>query len=158
MICSLQAMGLKHIILIIRNMTERRYLIMKKITAIVLLMAMVFSLAGCGNSVSIGAFSSKYFNGDDYDAAVQEVMTYFKGFEGCTMKKIGYAGDEAVKAEAESRGLAPEQVMVLVSTFTTDGENHENGLEPNNTYEDYKWILTRNSSAELWEHKDHGYD
>ena len=128
---------------------------MKKITAIVLLMAMVFSLAGCGNSVSIGAFSSKYFNGDDYDAAVQEVMTYFKGFEGCTMKKIGYAGDEAVKAEAESRGLAPEQVMVLVSTFTTDGENHENGLEPNNTYEDYKWILTRNSSAELWEHKDH---
>ena len=91
---------------------------MKKITAIVLLMAMVFSLAGCGNSVSIGAFSSKYFNGDDYDAAVQEVMTYFKGFEGCTMKKIGYAGDEAVKAEAESRGLAPEQVMVLVSTFS----------------------------------------
>lgn len=71
-------MGLKHIILIIRNMTERRYLIMKKITAIVLLMAMVFSLAGCGNSVSIGAFSSKYFNYDDYDAAVQEVMTYFK--------------------------------------------------------------------------------
>lgn len=131
---------------------------MKKITAIVLLMAMVFSLAGCGNSVSIGAFSSKYFNGDDYDAAVQEVMTYFKGFEGCTLKKIGYAGDEEVKAEAESRGLAPEQVMVLVSTFTTDGENHENGLEPNNTYEDYKWILTRNSSAELWEHKDHGFD
>ena len=52
-------------------MTERRYLIMKKITAIVLLMAMVFSLAGCGNSVSIGAFSSKYFNYDDYDAAVR---------------------------------------------------------------------------------------
>ena len=54
-----------------------------------------------------------------------------------------------MKAVVESQDLAPEQVMVLVSTFTTDSENHENGLEPNNTYEDYKWILTRNSSAEL---------
>ena len=110
---------------------------MKKITAIIVLLALMLSLAGCGSSVSIGGFSSKYFNSDAYDAAVQELMTHFDSLGGCTLKKIGYAGDEAVKAEAESRGLAPEQVMVLVSTFTTDGENHENGLEPNNTYEDY---------------------
>ena len=78
-------------------------------------------------------------------------------FEGCTMKKIGYAGDAAVKAEADARGLAPEEVIVLTSTFETDGENHNNGLNPNYTYKDYTWTLTRHTSAGLWEVTDHGY-
>lgn len=130
---------------------------MKKFITVMLVLAFALCIAGCGNTVSVGAFSSKYFNNEDYDAAVNTVLEYFKGFEGCTMKKIGYAGDKAVKAEADSRGLAPEQVIVLTSTFTTDGENHENGLEPKHTYEDYRWILTRASSFELWEHQDHGY-
>ncbi len=130
---------------------------MKKTIAVILLLAALLSLSACGNAVTIGGFSSKYYNGDDYDAAVQEVMTYFKSFEGCTLQKIGYAGDAAVKAEAEARGLAPEQVIVLTSTFVTDKEDHHNGLEPDHTYEDYLWILTRDSSAALWEHKDHGY-
>lgn len=130
---------------------------MKKITAVVLLLALVLALAGCGSSVKIGAFASKYFDSEDYDAAVQEVLAYFKNFEGCTMKEIKYAGDAAVKAEAELRGLAPEQVMVLLSEFTTDGEDHHNGLEPDFTYEDYQWILTRHTSVEPWEHTDHGY-
>ena len=131
---------------------------MKRLTAIIVLLAALLALAGCGDSVTIGAFSSKYFNGEDYDAAVQEVMAYFQNFEGCTLKTIGYAGDDAVKAEAENRGLAPEQVMVLTSTFETDGEDHHNGLEPDHTYEDYLWILTRHTSAEPWEHTDHGYN
>ena len=131
---------------------------MKKLSAALLLLALVLCLAGCGNSVTIGAFSSKYFNGEDYDSAVQQVMTDFKEFEGCTLKEIGYAGDAAVKAEAELRGLAPEQIMVLTSTFVTDKEDHHNGLEPDFTYEDYKWILTRSTSADpIWTAVDHGY-
>ena len=114
---------------------------MKKLIIGVMLTIAVLCLAACGgSSVKVGSFSSRYFNGDDYDNAVQEVFTYFSDWEGCTMTEIGYAGDDAVKAEAEIRGLAPEQVMVLTSTFTTDGEDHQNGLEPNYTYEDYKWI------------------
>jgi len=85
-------------------------------------------------------------------------MTAFKEYEGCTLKKVGYAGDKAVKAEAEARGLAPEQVMVLTSTFTTDGGDHGTVFEPNQTYEDYKWILTRSTSADpFWTVADRGY-
>ena len=132
---------------------------MKKLAAAALLLALVLCLAGCGDSVTVEGFSSKYFNGDDYDSAVQQVMTDFKEFEGCTLKKIGYAGDAAVKAEAETRGLAPEQVMVLTSTFVTDKEDHHNGLEPDFTYEDYLWILTRSTSADpFWTAVDHGYN
>ena len=130
---------------------------MKRIAAFFVLLVVLFGLAGCGDAVSVGGFSSKYMNNDDYEAAVQEVMTYFSSFEGCTMKKIGYAGDAAVKAEADARGLAPEEVIVLTSTFETDGENHNNGLNPNYTYEDYTWTLTRDTSAGLWEVTDHGY-
>ena len=130
---------------------------MKRIAAFFVLLVVLFGLAGCGDAVSVGGFSSKYMNNDDYEAAVQEVMTYFRSFEGCTMKKIGYAGDAAVKAEADARGLAPEEVIVLTSTFETDGENHNNGLNPNYTYEDYTWTLTRDTSAGLWEVTDHGY-
>ena len=130
---------------------------MKRIAAFIVLLVVLRGLAGCGDAVSVGGFSSKYMNSDDYEAAVQEVMTYFRSFEGCTMKKIGYAGDAAVKAEADARGLAPEEVIVLTSTFETDGENHNNGLNPNYTYEDYTWTLTRDTTAGLWEVTDHGY-
>ena len=130
---------------------------MKRIAAFFVLLVVLLGLAGCGDAVSVGGFSSKYMNNDDYEAAVQEVMTYFRSFEGCTMKKIGYAGDAAVKAEADARGLAPEEVIVLTSTFETDGENHNNGLNPNYTYEDYTWTLTRDTTAGLWEVTDHGY-
>ena len=130
---------------------------MKRIVSITCLLLVVLLLVGCSGGVSVGGFSSKYMNSDDYEAAVQEVMTYFSSFEGCTMKKIGYAGDAAVKTEAKARGLAPEEVIVLTSTFETDGENHNNGLNPNYTYKDYTWTLTRHTSAGLWEVTDHGY-
>ena len=130
---------------------------MKRIVSITCLLLVVLFLIGCGGGVSVGGFSSKYMNSDDYEAAVQEVMTYFNSFEGCTLKKIEYAGDAAVKTEAEARGLAPEEVIVLTSTFETDGENHNNGLNPNYTYEDYTWTLTRHTSSGLWEVTDHGY-
>ena len=130
---------------------------MKRIAAFFVLLVVLLGLAGCGDAVSVGGFSSKYMNNDDYEAAVQEVMTYFSSFEGCTLKKVGYAGDAVVKAEADARGLAPEEVIVLTSTFETDGENHNNGLNPNYTYEDYTWTLTRDTTAGLWEVTDHGY-
>ena len=131
---------------------------MKKLIIGMMLTIAVLCLTACGgSSVKVGSFSSLIFDSGDYDDAVQEVFTYFDSFEGCTMTEIGYAGDDAVRAEAKARGLAPEQVMVLTSTFTTDSKDHQNGLEPDHTYEDFKWSLTRNTSAEPWNHEDHGY-
>ena len=127
------------------------------ITTITALLLTVLFLVGC-TSVTVGSFSSKYFNNDDYDSAVEEVQIYFKDFEGCTLAKIGYAGDDAVKEEAKERNLANEQVMVLTTTFTTDDDVDHDGLKPNETYEDYQWILTRNTSIDLWEIEEHGAD
>ena len=136
--------------------------VMKRVIALTVFFILLLSLAGCSGGVSVGSFSSKYIDTDHYDEAVQQFMGEFEsmdGFEGCTLKKVGYAGDKVVKAEADARGLAPEQVIVLTTTFETDGEDHGNGLEPNHTYDDYTCVMTRSSSADiLWEIVEFGND
>ena len=130
---------------------------MKKVIICVMMIIVVMSFVGCGSTIKVGPFASKYYNGDEYDDAVNEVFNYFSGFEGCEMTEIHYAGDDAVKEEADRRGMSCDQVMVLKSTFKTDGEDHKSSLEPNSTYEDYSWILTRTFHEEQWTVEDHGY-
>ena len=130
---------------------------MKKFIICVMLLVTVVCFAGCGSAIKVESFKSKYYDTEEYQAAVDEVMSYFTSYEGCEMSEIRYAGDEAVKAEAETRGMDCDHVMVLKCTFTTDGENHENGLEPDYTYEDYGWILTREFKDGMWTVEDHGY-
>ena len=129
--------------------------IVKRFIAFTVFLIFMLGLVGCKGGVSVGGFSSKYIDSDDYDEAVQQFMTEFEsmaGFEGCTLKKVGYAGDQAVKAEADAQGLAPERVIVLTTVFETDGEDHGNGLEPNHTYDDYTCVMTRLSSDDIfWE-------
>ena len=133
---------------------------MKKVVAWFAVLTLLLGLMGCADAVTIGGFASKYLDSEEYDEAVQQFMTAFKdleGFEGCTLKKVGYGGDAAVKAEAEARDLAKNHLIVLTSTFETDGENRQNGLEPNHTYEEDRWILTRESAFDpFWEIVDHG--
>ena len=136
--------------------------IVKRFIAFTVFLIFMLGLVGCKGGVSVGGFSSKYIDSDDYDEAVQQFMTEFEsmaGFEGCTLKKVGYAGDQAVKAEADAQGLAPEQVIVLTTVFETDGEDHGNGLEPNHTYDDYTCVMTRLSSDDIfWEIAEFGND
>lgn len=116
------------------------------------------TLAACSGMTTVDPIKSKIFTDDDYQAAVEALQTYFSDWEGCTMKKIGYAGDDVVNAEAKTRGYSPDCIIVLVTTFETDGEDHQNGLEANYTYEDYTWTFVRDDFTSLiWDHKDHGY-
>lgn len=134
----------------------KNIVMIKRCVSIAVMLALLIVFAGC-ESVTVGSFASKYYNDDSYDSAVQEIMTTFDGYEGCTLKKVGYAGDKVVKAEADARGLGPEQIIVLTSSFTTDESYDGSDFEPDKTYEDYKWILTRSTSADpIWTIVDHG--
>ncbi len=132
---------------------------MKKLIAAVLAAALLISLAACGKAVTVGGFSSIYLDKEDYDAAVEVVRQAFEEYEGCTLKKIAYVGDKELKAEADARTLAPEQIIVLTTTFTTDGSDHGTVFEPNKTYEDYRWVLTRATSFDpFWEISARGFN
>jgi hypothetical protein len=135
---------------------------MKRFIASTVFFILLLGLVGCSGGVSVGGFSSKYMDSNHYEEAVQQFMAEFEsmdGYVGCTLKKVGYAGDQAVKAEADAQGLAPEQVIVLTTVFETDGEDHGNGLEPNHTYDDYTCVMTRLSSTDIfWEIAEFGND
>ena len=135
---------------------------MKRFIASTVFFILLLGLVGCSGGVSVGGFSSKYMDSDHYEEAVQQFMAEFEsmdGYVGCTLKKVGYAGDQVVKAEADAQGLAPEQVIVLTTVFETDGEDHGNGLEPSHTYDDYTCVMTRSSSADIfWEIAEFGND
>ena len=135
---------------------------MKRFIASTVFFILLLGLVGCSGGVSVGGFSSKYMDSDHYEEAVQQFMAEFEsmdGYVGCTLKKVGYAGDQVVKAEADAQGLAPEQVIVLTTVFETDGEDHGNGLEPNHTYDDYTCVMTRLSSTDIfWEIAEFGND
>ncbi len=130
---------------------------MKKTLICLILVLSVLCMAGCGDAVKVGSFKSAIYNADEFQDAVNAVLEYFNGFEGCTMKEIRYAGDDTVKAESEARGVPSDRIIVLESTFTTDSKNHENGLEPDFTYENYQWTFTRDFTGGPWNHLDHGY-
>ena len=128
---------------------------MKRIIAIIMTAACILALSACGSGVTVGGFSSVYMDSEDFQDAVDVLTQYFKDeMKGCTLERIDYAKDSAVKEEAGDLGKAPECVMVLETSFTTDGSERTDGLESGTKYEKYRFILTRNTSAEPWEITD----
>ena len=130
---------------------------MKKILVTLIMIATLLTITACGGMTTVNPIKSKIFEDKDYQAAVECLQEYFSSWEGCTMKEISYAGDDVVNAEADLAGVSPDCLIVLKTTFETDGEERENGLEPNYTYEDYTWTFERADFTMPWEHKDHGY-
>ena len=49
-----------------------------------------------------------------------------------------------------------EQAIVLVSSFDVDSSGGDGSLNPNSTYDNWKWILTRNDN-EKWTLQTWGY-
>ena len=128
---------------------------MKRTIATIMAAACILVFAACGSGVTVGGFSSVYMNSDDFQDAVDVLIRYFKDeMKGCTLERIDYAKDSAVREEAEGLGKAPECVMVLEAAFTTDSSERTDGLESGKKYEKYRFILTRNTSVELWEITD----
>lgn len=129
---------------------------MKRFATISLAVMLCIGLiAGC-SSVTVGSFSSKYLESDDHQDAVNDVIGYFDSLKGCTLERIDYAGDSAVKAEADVRGIAPERVIILEATFTTNSDSRDDGLESDHKYEHYRFVLVRETTGTPWEIVSHG--
>lgn len=115
-----------------------------------LILALVLSLilAGCGGDVrhvsrEIG--ESEIYSPAEIDSAMDVVVRFFAdNYKGCTLKTLCY--DEAVSAEAApewAEQYQAKKAIVLVSSFDVDGSGASPALNPNSTYENYQWILTR---------------
>lgn len=134
---------------------------MKRIVYFLACMIIVFILSSCGGNVkniNIIEVESNRYTSDDINSAIKVIINEFdKSWNGCTLKEIYYAGDEASHNHQDwaDRNDADE-VIVLLSSFDVDSSGGDGSLNPNSTYDNWNWILVRNTDGK-WIHVDHGY-
>ena len=71
--------------------------------------------------------------------------------------EIYYAGMtvlKTIKIGADRNNA--DEVIVFISSFDVDSSGGDGSLNPNSTYNDWKWILVRTNGGQ-WQHVDHGY-
>ncbi len=113
------------------------------------------------NEVQIDLGTSEKFSQDELEAAAVTIKCQFAAWEGCELKSLRYAGDEAVTEEkltqlkAKSPSLDASKVVCFLMDFSTSETNAETALEPNRDYTDYQWWLSK--SKDGWQIADQGY-
>lgn len=128
---------------------------------------MIFVLAGCSGKNSGGNIDnvqipdwkpSEIYSDSDIEATFQTVKDYFGNeFDGCTLTKLSYPGDTyADEFDEWAEQYDADEAIVILSSFDVDSSGGDGSLNPDSTYDDWKWILIRNDSGN-WEHVDHGY-
>ena len=100
----------------------------------------------------------RIYTDNEIEAAFQTVKEYFsKEFDGCILTKLYYPGDTFAGEFSEwAAQYEADEAIVIYSSFDVDSSGGDGSLEPNSTYEDWKWVLVR-SADEKWEHATHGY-
>ena len=108
-------------------------------------------------SMSMSA-ENPIYSQEEVEAAIDIVENHFrKNYKGCVLKSITY--DEDI---TKSRGqewaaqYEADEAIILLSEFTTDDRGGDGSLNPNSTYKDWQWILTR-SNGERWTLQTWGY-
>ena len=129
--------------------------------ALTLLLIFSLILSSCAGSVRgavILPAESQIYSDEDIAAAVGVIMDLFRsGWSGCTLKEIGYAGDERTAAYRDwALRNDADEVIVLLSSFHVGPTGGDGSLNPNDTYTGWMWILVRQNGGE-WRHVDHGY-
>lgn len=134
---------------------------------VMMVLVMMIILAGCsgkGNGGSVDNVQihdwkpSELYSDEDIEEAFQTVKDYFGDeFNGCTLTDLSYPGDNCVDEFKEwAEQYNADEAIVIVSSFDVDSSGGDGSLEPDSTYEDWNWILTRNEGGD-WVNVDHGY-
>ena len=144
-----------------------KYLI-RTFVAIMLCLA----LSGCTQeygrieNVEIIIGASDKFNKEEIEEAIKRIKEKFADeFRGCELLQLWY-DEESSSRQIESymefgrgsiNGVNRENVIILFSNFETDSSVTGGPFEPNMIYEDWMWILIRDSENHPWRIDDWGY-
>lgn len=132
----------------------------RALLAVILVLAVLFS--GCsGGEVSqvnkiIG--DSEVYSRAEIGRAMNVVIRCFKnGFEGCTLTELEYDEEISEKYSSDwAEKYDADEGIVLISSFHVDASGGDGSLEPNSTYKNYQWVLTR-SGITGWKLQTWGY-
>lgn len=136
-------------------------IVLKKIICILCMFALL--LTGCGrggdaSQVQVSTGESTIFTQREIEQAMEVAMNYFrKEFDGCTMTKIEYIEEKSCDAAAEwAQQYGAEEGIVLYSSFDVDASGGDGSLNPNSTYNNWRWVLTRDQGKD-WVLRTWGY-
>ena len=135
---------------------------MKKIKVFLSLMLCLVLLTACGggNISEVGRQmgESAHYSKAEIARAMDQVDDHFRNeFDGCKLLNLRY-DEEKTLAEAEewAAQYGADEAIVLLSDFEVDSSGGDGSLNPDSTYRNWKWILTRSGNG-AWELKTWGY-
>lgn len=131
----------------------KRYL---SLAVCVLLILGVIFQSGCaffGNTFGAGVSkeTSEVYTEEEIDQAIEVAKNYFAAnFQGCTLKEIRFEGDDTKEWKQWAKQADADEAIVLYSDFVTgsDAVMGQSGLESNEEYNNYNWILVRNDGGQ----------
>lgn len=115
-----------------------------------------------GGDVTIDYGTSEIYTEDELKDAVIQIKCKFAFWDGCELKNIRYAGDEAVTDEnlARMNKISPDskftQVVEFLMDFKTSKDIKDTTLVADREYNDYQWWLARTADGG-WEVVTFGY-
>ena len=133
---------------------------MKTYKILLLCLACILLLTACGggdvSEVGRHIGVCERFSEREVAAAMDEVERFFhKEYDGCKLLRLEYDEEKTLKeAYAWSEDFGAEAI-VLESDFYVDDSGRTVTLEPDETYRNYEWILTRNAFG--WKLQTWGY-
>lgn len=126
----------------------------KKLTLFLSVTLLVLTSSACSQdrtsaaNISIG--NSVHFTESERQAAIDCALDKFNSnFENCTLTKLWY--------DDEWSYVNNENMIILYSEFDTDSNAWQGGLNPNDHYIGWKWIIIRDDRDSPWKMKDWGY-
>lgn len=136
---------------------------MRKYSVILsVIMVLAVLLSGCsgGNASQVQVITgeSEIFTQGEIEDAMEVAMNHFrKAFDGCTMTKIEYIESKSEAAAVEwAQQYGTDEAIVLYSSFDVDAAGGDGSLNPNSTYNNWQWILTRDEGGK-WVLRTWGY-
>ena len=133
---------------------------MKKWKVLAACLLCVALLAACGggdvSEVGRSIGESEMYSKAEIAQAMDEVEDFFKAeFDGCKLLRLEYDEEKTRKeAYAWSENYGAEAI-VLQSDFYVEDSGRAVTLEPDETYRNYEWILTKTVFG--WELQTWGY-
>lgn len=135
---------------------------MKRVTLFTLvLLTAALLLSGCTergnvNHVHKSLGKSAVYTEADIEEAMDVVIRHFRReFEGCTLVHLYYEED-TLRNKSCALQYEAEEGLVLLSTFETGPDSGGQGLNPDDTYNGWSWILTRDNGGN-WVLQSWGY-
>jgi len=139
---------------------------MKKTFIILCILIVCSLLYACksnenSDDIEITYGESEQFSDSEMEDAVDAIKEKFKDFEGCELIKIWYeeskANFEIERYLTRENSMKRENIIIFYSDFKVDSTGRNPVLNPDSTYTDWMWVLTREDITKEWTVKDWGY-